>query len=185
MREPVEVWGPDGSGDSLAAVIVRDWESDILAKLRQVSQALGVSVQAVRADRVLSWQHLLVARWHQERVMDADKARFVDPGVAFVCFLAGHKQIGNAMREMGVPLDRPGTVPLVLVALGGVENEAFLRALQEVGLLGEGFHAAYGPELEEQAASYWDRRFALGSQDPPARRFDRLLAAMALVSLEA
>lgn len=204
MREGKEVvrdraaWGPDPQVPAPVVVRVGGWDRSLLKQVGRLEDQVGVPVQAVRGDRVLSMEHVVVARWHAERALRGGRSRFQDPGVAFVCFLSARRQIAQAMQELGVPLDRPGEVPVLLVALGDVDPAGFMDAVRSVGL--EPFPVAarsgghddnigsareIGDVMGRSARDHWDRRLGLDEDASGAKRRDRLLAKMALVSLEA
>lgn len=183
-REARPRWGPDPEGDPLMTVRLARWDSSLLERVGRVEKGLGVPVQAVRGDRVLSREHLLAARWHAMRALHAGRSRLQDPGVAFLCFLSAKRQIAQAIEELGVPLERPGVVPVLLVALGEMDEDRFMHQLRSVGfepVFMQGEIEVAGASAEE----YWDRRLGLGGEASHVMRLDRLLAKMALVSLEA
>lgn len=188
----LQVWGPSRSDPPVTVVVVDHWDGDLLRRVRAVRDSLGVPVQAVRGDRVLSFAHLVMAFTHHERAVGSSRHHADDPGVDFLRFVAVHKQITRALQDLGVPLDSPSgdRPPVVLVALGRLDPQGLAAAVEKAGLNGARVWE-WGAEAPEPiravsafAARYWDDRLSLQSGVGSELRKKRLYAAMALLALE-
>lgn len=183
-------WGPRLDAPAITGVWIDERGRGVLSAVRRLQEALGVPVQAVRGDRVLSWAHLVMAMEHQRRAFEHGRAAD-DPGVEFLRFLAARKQIARALDELGVPKEEPGP-PVLVVALGATGD--LVQGLQEVGLAPLGHWrddatkadpaARLWQESRAQAEAFWDGRLGRPTPDSHEDREAGVLAAMAQIALE-
>ncbi len=179
-----ERWGPELDDPGMRAFTLDGWGPDLVARVKKVEAELGIPVQALRGDRVLSFKHLLMAFEHQSRAHTSGRSGPQDAGVGFLRFMAAEKQITKALQAMGVPLGGDEHPPVLLVALGPVEPHPFRAAVASAGLnIDE--EVGSGMPVRDAARRYWDARFSLPGQCSDTDREARLFAAMALLALEA
>lgn len=193
MSRPIKAhsrWGPRLDAAEVTAVWVRSHRGELLPAVRLLQESLGVPVQAVRGDRVLSWVHLVMAAEHQKRSWVHGRAAN-DPGVEFVRFLAARKQIQRALGELGVPQEEPAP-PLLIVAFAGVED--LEAAVRDVGLVPLGRWTASASDAEPvdrlwrqsraHACVFWNGRLGLAQDATDEDREAGVLAMMARLALE-
>lgn len=133
-------------------------------------------LQVVRADRVLGLDHLRAAAHHARRAFDEGRNKADALPVEFARYLAGRRTIREALEHVGVP-DRCDTA--VVVALGDKRADAVRYFADMLGL--DQDDGLLEPTPEKLAG--WGFPQALLDATPAARRYDRVLEAVAAVDL--
>lgn len=166
----------DFPDEGLAAVGVRGpiVLDDLLHWVRKANRI--APVQALRADRVVGWDHLRSAAWHAARAQSEGRAQAERPEVEFLRYAAGERQIQRALDKMGVAADGQD---VVLAALGPRRTDALRYAVDAIPLEeDDGVVAADEERL--RAFGITERQLFATT---PARRLDLVLEAVAEVDL--
>lgn len=175
-------WGPDRERPDIRLLhqpAMAGGLGTLLDATRALSERLGVPVQAVRADRVLGRDHLVMAATHAARALESSRARADDPAVEFLLYAAAHRQIRHGFRIMGVP--REGADAYVVV-LGPVDPDGLPAVARDAG-----FDAAAidldGPRdpvpARPEALAFWADHLGVPAEAPAKVVEDALFAAMA------
>lgn len=155
----------------------------LLDAVRAIRSDMGVPIQVLRSDRIMSWTHLSMAAVHAERAADDRRMRASDPAVEFLLYAACDRQIHRAVDALGVQPD--GTRSYAVVALRPVRQAALAAALQSAGVpegaSWSGEADARDPASEASARSWWQERLDVAD---PAAVEGALLAQMALLALD-
>lgn len=142
---------------------------DISAKSNRIA-----TLQLLRADRVVGFDHIRHAARLAERAMRQGRNQAKTLDVEFVRYAAGERQIRTAMDKMGIHAD----ADLIAVAFGPKRTDA-LRYFQHA----TGYPAAAAlPATLEQLANFGIPLQALDATTPE-RRLDLVLEAVAAVDL--
>jgi tRNA threonylcarbamoyladenosine modification (KEOPS) complex Cgi121 subunit len=133
-------------------------------------------LQLVRSDRVVGPAHVVAAARHAKRAIAEGRAQAERPEVEFVRYLAGARQIKDALERMGLPEEVDGAVA---VAFGPKRLDALQHFL----------HAA-GAEAEPGLVEATPEKLAAFGVTPeeleattPERRLDIALERVAAVDL--
>lgn len=171
-----DAWGPrPASPPTLLVPRPPDSVRGVVAAVRTVSERLGVPLQALRADRVLSPHHLLMAATHAGRARTADRARANDPAVEFLLYAACDRQIQGALSHLGVPPG--GDVAAILVPLGDTTAEALDDAVRAAGLEPTDWRP------DPTALAWWRTRLGLSPDATLHDTEDALFGAMAALAV--
>lgn len=173
-------WGPDLEHPEIAVLHLETDLDDLgvlLARLSSLRQEIGVPLQALRADRIVSDVHLVMAAAHAKRALAAGRQRADDPAVEFLLFAAVDRQIHRAVTALGLPRER--VERLVLVALTPVDRGSFearaMKCLSARSAL---------PTDPETARAWWAGRLGLAAGADLGTVEAGLLARMALLALD-
>ncbi|MBW3583299.1 MAG: hypothetical protein KY455_09400 [Euryarchaeota archaeon] len=169
-------WGPRDA-TPLVVLVPRPPEDarDVVAAVRTMSDRLDVPLQALRADRVVSPHHLLMAATHAERARRAGRARANDPTVEFLLYAACDRQIQGALARLGIPPG--GSVAALLVPLGSTTAEALDAAVRAAGFEPSGWRP------DPNATDWWRTHLGLPRDAGPRQTEDALLGAMAALAV--
>ncbi len=147
---------------------------DLLFQAKKASRI--APVQVLRADVVVSPEHLRSAWWHAERAIAEGRNHADRPEVEFTRYAAGERQIKRAMTKLGLP-DPPGDV--VLAALGPKGKDAVRYFVEGLGLRTD-------DALLDGGAAALDRfgiTAAAREATQPERVLDLVLEQVAMVDL--
>jgi tRNA threonylcarbamoyladenosine modification (KEOPS) complex Cgi121 subunit len=89
-------------------------------------------LQVVRADRVVSWDHVASAAWHAARAFAEGRNHADRLDVEFVRYLAGRRQIRTALDVVGVP---DGGGAAVVCGFGDKGDDAVRYFVHGLGLV--------------------------------------------------
>ncbi|MES2155208.1 MAG: KEOPS complex subunit Cgi121 [bacterium] len=102
-------------------------------------------LQVVRHDRVLGAAHIRSAALHANRAQAEGRMHAKSLEVEFVRYLAGERQISDALAKMGLPDSKEGSDGAVVVALGPKRMDALQHFVHTLGLVEDDGLAAATP----------------------------------------
>ncbi len=134
-------------------------------------------LQLVRSDRVLGTDHVRHAARLAARAAAEGRAQADKPEVEFLRYLAGERQIADAITKMGLPEVALGAV---VIGLGTKGKDAVEHFVHTLGLIED--DALLAPS-ESKLLDFGVTAAQLAATTP-ARRLDLVLEAVASVDLK-